>query len=219
MPSSIDQAIRIYTIAVRQEMACQITPRELLAAYETLAAAYAAQEKELALAIAHDRQPYPTAHAYETVCRMRDKLRDEIDLLKPIVDVAEMMIKQDLGIDELKDAVKAYRFWSSSHTSKRDGDHCPMIEQEMERYLEMLARTLPGESFTLRETIEGIRDAAEKTLTASTEYDADLWWQTLRAYALVLYHDWDGAGNPVPPSEPCDLCGAYAHPASQRPPV
>src|ERR1035438_4619145 len=86
----------------------------------------------------------------------------------------------------------------------------PMHGAELERHLEMLSRTLPGESGTLRGLIEAMRDAADKTLNASTEYDADLWWATLRAHALVLYHDWDGAGNPTPVGEPCELCGSYS---------
>lgn len=37
-----------------------------------LTARLAEAERDRDLAIAHDRQPYPTAHAYEQVCRARD---------------------------------------------------------------------------------------------------------------------------------------------------
>lgn len=74
----------------------------------------------------------------------------------------------------------------------------PMEGDELERHLARLAQVLPDTSSTLQEYVEAIRDAATKMLMATTEWDADLWWQTLRAHALVLREDFDGAGNPTP---------------------
>ena len=42
----------------------------------------AALRNDLALAIAHDRQPYPTADAYERACRARDKAKAEVARLR-----------------------------------------------------------------------------------------------------------------------------------------
>ena len=53
--------------------------------YDSLRAQLAAAQRERDLAIAHDRQPYPTADAYEKVCaalaaaqRERDEAREKL---------------------------------------------------------------------------------------------------------------------------------------------
>lgn len=41
--------------------------------------------RELTLAISHDRQPYPTASAYENACKHRDQARAEVERLRGIL--------------------------------------------------------------------------------------------------------------------------------------
>jgi hypothetical protein len=49
----------------------------LLPDYAALAAENAKLKQERDLAIAHDRQPYPTAHAYEQVCKALEGTKQE----------------------------------------------------------------------------------------------------------------------------------------------
>ncbi len=54
--------------------------------------------RERDLAVAHDRQPYPTAWAYEQACRARDEAK-----ARAVARVTEVV--QDLTAEELRDVL------------------------------------------------------------------------------------------------------------------
>lgn len=60
----------------------EITSYPWLEVERDLLAHISALEAELKLAIAHDRQPYPTAEAYEKVCQALNKKTDRIAVLE-----------------------------------------------------------------------------------------------------------------------------------------
>ena len=53
--------------------------------------------EERDLAIAHDRQPYPTADAYERVCVVRDQLREDIRRLVKMLQTTLMVEREHDG--------------------------------------------------------------------------------------------------------------------------
>ena len=57
-------------------------PKTIIALLDELEAA----ERERDLAIAHDRQPYPTAHAYEMACKARTKWQDRAEAAERVVE-------------------------------------------------------------------------------------------------------------------------------------
>jgi hypothetical protein len=70
--------------------------------------------KERDLAIAHDRQPYPTAEAYEAACAALSKTRDERDALqskKSLLTKAweHLRGRFDLKVTECRNAWESYR--------------------------------------------------------------------------------------------------------------
>lgn len=81
-------------------------------AVNDLRADLAACQEERDLAIAHDRQPYPTAWAYEQVCRVKDELeaklaaceqeRDELKSVVLSVYRSQMGVPAVQALDDLR---------------------------------------------------------------------------------------------------------------------
>lgn len=64
----------------------RIDIKDLLEALDATRAEVERLKFELELAIAHDRQPYPTAEAYELACKERNHLRDENRVLREALE-------------------------------------------------------------------------------------------------------------------------------------
>ena len=97
-------------------------------------------ERERDLAIAHDRQPYPTAHAYESVCAAREKWQERaVRAERALADCKEALEWiRDHGHDEdaLLERAACENGWHTDERHMRGsgpdplGETCPECHSE-----------------------------------------------------------------------------------------
>lgn len=89
--SDLIAALKSYTQADEDGVMVKVSRQACDEAADRIAAlerALAAAQAERDLAIAHDRQPYPTAHAYEQACKALEAARADAAALRAAIESA-----------------------------------------------------------------------------------------------------------------------------------
>jgi hypothetical protein len=81
-------------------------------------------ERERDLAVAHDRQPYPTVEAYETACAALSKHRDRAERMEAEVKRAYGLIQRE---DALRARVELLELLASDVVDEFDGTIGPAL--------------------------------------------------------------------------------------------